>query len=155
MTQNCLDRSSPHWLSRQLELVDHVRHHAPDVDVLVLRDVDFRIVWILWHKQNSSIAPDESFDRQLAIQGCDDHLVVAWSDDPVDDQKISVKDARLDHGLTADSQEERGRLMSDQMLMEVEWAFHAVLGGGGESRLNGTEEQGAERALPGSRKIVR
>ena len=36
-------------------------YYAPDMHVFVFSDVDFGVVGVLRHKQNSSIAPDKPF----------------------------------------------------------------------------------------------
>ena len=45
--------------------MNDIGHHAPDVDILMLCDVDFRVVRILRHKQNSAVASNKAFNRQV------------------------------------------------------------------------------------------
>ncbi len=110
--------------------MDHIGHHSPDMDVLMLGDVYFRIVWIFWHKQNPTFPPDEPLDRQLTVQGGNNHLIVACRDDPIDHQKVTIKDSCIDHGLPAGTQKKGCGFVPDQMIVEVEWTVHVVFGRG-------------------------
>ena len=89
------------WLSayadHQLQLMDDIRHHAPDMCVFVFRDVDFGVVRILRHKQNPALASDKPLHRQFAIKGGNNNLVVSSRNKAVNDQKITVKDSSIDH----------------------------------------------------------
>lgn len=50
-----------------------IRHYAPDMDVLPISDVDFRIRQILWKQERPSLAAHQALDGQLSIQRRDHH----------------------------------------------------------------------------------
>ncbi len=75
----------------------------------------------------------ESFDGELAVDHGNDDPAGSSGYGSIDDQKISIVDARSLHGSTTSSQKESGCRSSDELFVEVERSLDVVVSGGGKS----------------------
>ena len=61
---------------KRLYLMQHIRHHAPDVDVLPVRDVEFGVGRVFRGKVCLAFLPQQTLHGEFAVQGCDDDAVM-------------------------------------------------------------------------------
>ena len=122
--------------------MDDIGHHAPDMHIFALCDIELGVVRVLGGEQDAPLAPHEPLHGQLPVQSGDDHAVVPGLDGAVHDEQVAVMDARPKHGIALRSQKKRGGAVMDEVLVEVEPPVHIVLGRRRETRLHRGKVQG-------------
>lgn len=81
------------------EFVEHIGDDAPDMDMLAVGDLDFRVFRVGWREEDRVPPANQALDQQFALQGGDDHLAMARLRRAIHHEKIAVMDARTCHGI--------------------------------------------------------
>ncbi len=81
--QQCFGKAA--WIGSATfsQMMQAICHHAPDVNVFPVRDVDHGIIRVFGSKIHSSFLADEALHRKFAINGSDDDAAVPGRDGAV------------------------------------------------------------------------
>lgn len=120
------------WLCSGGKPLDAGRDHPPDFNGLAVLRANFWIGRIGGEQFDAACALIQLLDREFAVHHGHHDLPVAWLEGFVDHQRVAIKDARLPHGLAADSQQKGGLRVGDQFGREVNPVDRKVFGGRGE-----------------------
>lgn len=75
------------------ELVEHIGDDAPDMDILAVGDLDFRVLRV-GRRQEDLVPPaNQTLDQQLALQSGDGHLVMTRLRRAIHHEKIAVMES--------------------------------------------------------------
>jgi hypothetical protein len=109
--------------------VDGVFYDAEDVEVFSNRDADRLVSRVRRFEPHAIRTTTQAFHRVLAVKGHDDNAAVVRLRSTIHYKKITVEDAGVSHGIAIDPHQERGGLVLNQEVVEIERGFKVVLSG--------------------------
>jgi len=77
----------------------------------------------------------QALDGEIAIQHRDDDLAIPRRDGAIHHQDVTALDSGVSHGATLNPDEECGRWVAHEVLVEIERVLHVVLGRRGKPSL--------------------
>ncbi len=110
-------------------------HDTPNFTVSTIK-AHHRIIGVRWYQQPFLAGLLKPFDSQFAMDRSNDDIIRFGAYAPVDDKKVTVENSCIFHGFTGCTDKECCRWPTNQMLVQIEFAFNVVIGRGWKSGRN-------------------